>query len=524
MADNDQDLELYGPDDEGWYTSQTADWIPLCPELSDAAVRLYWILRALVIEKRGPVRKLTLMELAYMLPKRKHKRGEKALPSSMSRIRGLLRELTDVRLVTTPEGRPLKTSSRAKAAAAGALRIRINQFPDRGYPGPRNAFDALDAVREKAAQASREAAAKEAAREQQKKAERRRSSADETAGQNSDPPGQDSDPRGQNSDPDLGAEQEERDPPFRLPTQSSRSQHPLSVRPSLPVGDARTREDGTDGGTAPGAEDEQPDKTVPAPRDPQRLISRTPGMQLLLAIGAENERYLLWGLPLLHQSLVVDGMLEEGWTRQQVRHVVCGRPLPEVIETSVGAIISARLRAAARTGPPAAAPPIPAQTAPPPDQSDGASGTPAARSVIEAVGHRAMAECTGCGRAGRAPGAELCPTCLDWPECSACTGPSPRRANPATGGVCSKCLTEGALPQLPVAEADRHDGSVRCTGCGTGDDVDADSQFCPRCTQEARELVPELMTGLDQGGRGEKLALRLLRNTSRGKGEAAVAS
>ena len=133
-----------------------------------------------------------------------------------------------------------------------------------------------------------------------------------------------------------------------------------------------------------------------------------------------------------------------------------------------------------------------------------------------------MAECTECGRAGRAPGAELCPTCLGWPECSACTGPNPRRADPATGGVCSKCLTQGALPQLPVAQASGHDGSVRCTGCGTGNDVDADPLFCPRCMQEARKLVPELMTGLDS--RGEKLALRLLRNTSRGKGEAAVAS
>lgn len=41
-------------------------------------MRLHWILRALVIEQHGPVRKLTLMELCYLLPAKPVKPGERS--------------------------------------------------------------------------------------------------------------------------------------------------------------------------------------------------------------------------------------------------------------------------------------------------------------------------------------------------------------------------------------------------------------------------------------------------------------
>ncbi|MDX2290929.1 MULTISPECIES: hypothetical protein [Streptomyces] len=44
------------------------DWVAVCPQLGDPAVRLYLILRSLVIDKHGPVRKLTLAELCHLLP------------------------------------------------------------------------------------------------------------------------------------------------------------------------------------------------------------------------------------------------------------------------------------------------------------------------------------------------------------------------------------------------------------------------------------------------------------------------
>ncbi|MBK3589321.1 hypothetical protein JHN49_38905, partial [Streptomyces sp. MBT57] len=157
----EQKVELYPPvDDDGWHSSQVRDWIPVSPELSDSAIRLYLILRSLVIEKRGPVRKLTLWELCHLLPRKPVGPGEKPNPSSISRIRSLLRQLTNIGLVTTPEGYRLTTSSRPLAAGRG-LRLRINLMPTTSYTGPRNVFDVLDDVREAAETSAREARARE---------------------------------------------------------------------------------------------------------------------------------------------------------------------------------------------------------------------------------------------------------------------------------------------------------------------------------------------------------------------------
>lgn len=49
--------------------------------------------------------------------------------------------------------------------------------------------------------------------------------------------------------------------------------------------------------------------------------------------------------------MAVAGMLMEGWTREQLRQVIAGRPLPDNIHKTVGAVIARRLRDAL-TGPP----------------------------------------------------------------------------------------------------------------------------------------------------------------------------
>ncbi|MFD4482969.1 hypothetical protein ACFWPU_43635 [Streptomyces sp. NPDC058471] len=207
-------VELMGPDDGGFYTSNLSDWVPLCPQLKDSSVRLYWIMRALVIEKWGSVRKLSLAELCHLLPAKPTAPGEHPKPSSLSRIRGLMRELTEVGLITTPEGRPITTSSRARASA-DALRIRINDRPATDYQGPRNAFAVLDAARGPAAEAAHAAAARERTRDHEEP--------DCGAGQISDPRGQISAPVGQISAPDHAVDVGRRDAPLSLAPQSSRS-------------------------------------------------------------------------------------------------------------------------------------------------------------------------------------------------------------------------------------------------------------------------------------------------------------
>ena len=272
-AREDDAVELTGPDDKGWYTSHLRDWIPLCPDLKDSAIRLYWILRALVIDKYGPVRKLTLMELCRLLPTASGK------PSSLSRVRGLLADLSRVGLISTPEGGPVTTSSRAKRSGA-LLRLRINDLPSRGYSGPRNAFAALDMIKPAAAQAADAATAEEA----QRNADRRTRRATGQAGQKSDPHdgeggagqisgprGQIFDPRGQIFGPDPGSDQEKRDPPFSPTVYSSRSDAtPDAVGPTTggfaracddPAADSERASEGADG---PGAA--HPPRPGTAPR------------------------------------------------------------------------------------------------------------------------------------------------------------------------------------------------------------------------------------------------------------------
>lgn len=195
-------VELYGPDDGGWYTTRVYDWIALCPELKDVDVRGYLILRSLVIEKyKNPVRKLTLAVLGDLLP------GVNGKENSLGRIRGVLGNLSTVGLISTPDGDPIKTSSRASAAHK-PIRIRINDMPREGYAGWRNteaklAFLTSRGEAGKAGQNSDPHPETEGAKME--------------PGQNSDPAGQNSGPLGQKSDPHPGADL----PESELPLDSS---------------------------------------------------------------------------------------------------------------------------------------------------------------------------------------------------------------------------------------------------------------------------------------------------------------
>ncbi|MFF7358312.1 hypothetical protein ACFZA1_37650 [Streptomyces filipinensis] len=166
-----------------------------------------------------------------------------------------------------------------------------------------------------------------------------------------------------------------------------------------------------------------------------------PGIRLLLDLGAARPELLLTGQALTDQGRVVTVMLESGWSRDQLRHVIAARPLPHPVRTTVGAIIAARLRAAQAYPPPTLAADhhdAPAWDDPPPQPM---TGSAAARTVSEALTYRALTECAGCGVPGTAPGEDLCPACLGWPLCRACPGPTPRRAHPDGDGRCTTCAS-----------------------------------------------------------------------------------
>jgi hypothetical protein len=189
LADNPP-VELYGPEDGGWYTTRVYDWIALCPRLRDADVRGYVVLRSLVIEKyKNPVRKLTLLDLCELIPS-----PTEGQPSSLTRVRGILDSLSKVQLICTPEGGPVKTSSRASAAGK-PIRIRVNDMPPEGYAGWRNTEDKLSHL-------VRVRAELEAGRKSDPVPDA--DGGEEGPGRKSDPAGRKSDPRGSKSDPDSG--------------------------------------------------------------------------------------------------------------------------------------------------------------------------------------------------------------------------------------------------------------------------------------------------------------------------------
>ncbi|CAL9676124.1 hypothetical protein SUDANB176_07786 (plasmid) [Streptomyces sp. enrichment culture] len=198
----------------------------------------------------------------------------------------------------------------------------------------------------------------------------------------------------------------------------------------------------------PGRTDQPHPPTAPAPAPPADEMH--PGIRLLLEIGASRPELLLTGKALTDQGRVVTVMLEAGWSTELLRHVITGRPLPSPVRTSVGAIIAARLRAAQAYPPPAvvaghpgAPRPTEPLTEPATEQSwaERSSTKAAARTVNEALTYRALVECAGCGVPGTAPGEDLCPTCLGWPPCRTCPGPTPRRAHPDGDGRCTTCAT-----------------------------------------------------------------------------------
>ncbi|WP_371749945.1 helix-turn-helix domain-containing protein [Streptomyces sp. NBC_01283] len=166
------------------------------------------------------------------------------------------------------------------------------------------------------------------------------------------------------------------------------------------------------------------------PGEQTRSAMLSAGERLLRAIGARQPELLLTGQALADQGRIVQGLLDEGWTPKQLRYVIADRPLPMTLHHTVGTVV-ARLRAAQTTPPDAATP----ADAPPP--STGAAD----RTVAETVARRVLVEWAGCGSPPRAQGQDLCPACLNWPLC---TGPTPRRAEPAGDGRCTVCAAPAA--------------------------------------------------------------------------------
>ncbi|MFI5638326.1 hypothetical protein ACIA8H_13015 [Streptomyces goshikiensis] len=128
------------------------------------------------------------------------------------------------------------------------------------------------------------------------------------------------------------------------------------TRPSVRTAKGSANDAETEGRTDESAPEEK------APQAPPRVaVTPTEGVLLLTAIGNELPSFRLTGKTLQDQGCMVDGLLASGWNPEQIRHVVAGRPLPNKITTSVGAIVSSRIGAAAASPAPSVAPLLPRQ-------------------------------------------------------------------------------------------------------------------------------------------------------------------
>ncbi|MGW7433310.1 hypothetical protein ACWGIN_27690 [Streptomyces sp. NPDC054861] len=176
-------------------------------------------------------------------------------------------------------------------------------------------------------------------------------------------------------------------------TRAKKTSREKTNRPSVPAQRPHNGEDGGTDGEAP----------------PEERIGSNEGVDLLLAIGANRPEFLLTGKTLRDQGLTVAGMLAEGWTTEHLWQVIAGRDLPSPIRTTVGAVVSSRLRAAISG-------PVPQPGAAPPARHADRTPTPASWSQeMVLLGDRA-GECEGqgglCGRP--TPGeSHLCLACME---------------------------------------------------------------------------------------------------------------
>jgi hypothetical protein len=135
------EAEFVGPTDDGWYRTQIPDWIALCPQVNHTAYRLYVIIRSLILEKQPrKVRLLSHEQLAFLLP------GPNGKPSGVRTVKDALQVLTEVGLVSNPDGERIVTSG-GKGVIHTRRRYQLHDWPTAKVAMTvwRNAFDKLDA-------------------------------------------------------------------------------------------------------------------------------------------------------------------------------------------------------------------------------------------------------------------------------------------------------------------------------------------------------------------------------------------
>ncbi|MFI1386675.1 hypothetical protein ACH4U8_45705, partial [Embleya sp. NPDC020886] len=127
-----------------WSRTQVRDWSLLHPRVPHTSMRLYLVVRSMIIEndKRGGagLRPLTYDQLCWLLP------GVNGKPTSLTTVKDALRVLDAEGLMTNPDDRRIVTST-GRGKVQVLRRFQVHDFPRDDYRGWRNAWDKLAAYR-----------------------------------------------------------------------------------------------------------------------------------------------------------------------------------------------------------------------------------------------------------------------------------------------------------------------------------------------------------------------------------------
>ncbi|MGA4803626.1 hypothetical protein [Streptomyces lavendulocolor] len=200
-------------------------------------------------------------------------------------------------------------------------------------------------------------------------------------------------------------------------------------------------------------------------------VDPSPGVMVLRAVAAECPEWTIThARSLRDQGRVVTGMLDGGFTPQEIRHALVSRPLPQPMTRTVAAVIGGRLRGLLAAGPAGEAPLIPAQSgrAQHDDDAPSVELPPSvaewrAKAAAELAGRGKLRNCQGddgmCD-ALAVEGSDLCGRCLNGGEPPLCVHGCGRKVV-APGAECIPCASLNAAPGAELGDCPGY-GGERC--------------------------------------------------------------
>lgn len=142
VSTDNVDIVLIDPEDQGFYKSRIRQWATLCPHMNSTEHRVFALLLDLCSE-RNPYRKLTIDEIAMLLPSGKKNDDGTPKPASRSTVANCLNALADLGQITDEYGEPIRVSNKTK----GALRVAPWRSLRHECTASRNVYDALARTR-----------------------------------------------------------------------------------------------------------------------------------------------------------------------------------------------------------------------------------------------------------------------------------------------------------------------------------------------------------------------------------------